>query len=70
MSSNNPKADDSLEYEKYLEALAGRSTKDHQAEPSDPLSEVKDMRLQQLAACRIKTAKELQDKMSKTEDDQ
>lgn len=69
-SDNKDKTDDSLEYKKYLEALAGESTKGHHAESSDPLAEVKDMRLQELAACRIKTAKELQDKMSKTEDDQ
>lgn len=64
-SDNKDKTDDSLEYQKYLEAQA-----DAQPEASDPLSEVKGMRLQQLAACRIKTAKELQDKMSKMEDDQ
>jgi hypothetical protein len=55
--------DDSFAYARSLEKAAKNIT------PEDPLTAVKDMRLQQLAACRIKTAKELQDKMAKTEDD-
>lgn len=39
------------------------------SESDDPLAAVKNMRLQQLAACRIKTAKELDAKMSQSEKD-
>lgn len=63
-STNNN--DDSLAYARSLE----RAGTNHTQETDNPLAAVKDMRLQQLAACRIKTAKELQDKMSKMEDDQ
>lgn len=39
------------------------------SESDDPLAAVKNMRLQQLAACRIKTAQELHAKMSQSEKD-
>lgn len=55
------KNDDSLAYARSLEQSHENTASE------DPLAAVKDMRLQQLAACRIKTAKELQDKMKKTE---
>jgi hypothetical protein len=57
--------DDSLAYARSLEKAAASES---QQEADDPLAGVKDMRLKQLAACRIKTAKELQNKMNKTED--
>lgn len=49
--------DTSLETTNALEDALRESKSD------DPLAAVKTMRLQQLAACRIKTAKALQDKM-------
>ena len=55
--------EDSLAYARSLE----KAEANNQQESDDPLAAVKDMRLQQLAACRIKTAKELKAKMSKKE---
>lgn len=50
LETNNEQADDSLAY-----AESQTELKD-----TDPLASIKDMRLQQLAACRLKTAEEIQ----------
>lgn len=59
--------DDSLEYARSLEKLQAKS--DSHLESDDPLAVVKELRLQQLAACRIKTANQLQAEMDKTKVD-
>ena len=53
--------DDSLAYARSLEKAEAES----QQAVNDPLAAVKNMRLQQLAACRIKTAEELKTNMDK-----
>lgn len=50
VSRTDEQADDSLEYAHAQE----KRTSD------DPLAAIKDMRLQQLAACRVKAAEEMQ----------
>lgn len=65
MSNIDQPSDDSLAYARSLE----RAEASNQQKSDDPLSAVKDMRLQQLAACRIKTAEELKAKMLKTNAD-
>ncbi len=62
----NGQSDDSLAYTRSLENAEAES----QYATNDPLADVKNMRLQQLAACRIKTANQLQAKMDKTKADQ
>ena len=63
MSTIDQPSDDSLAYARSLE----RAEANNQKKSDDPLAAVKDMRLQQLAACRIKTADELKTKMDKRE---
>lgn len=50
----NNRDDDSLAYERSLKQFQKNTPQD------DPLKVVKDMRLQQLAACRLKAANELE----------
>ncbi len=54
-------SDDSLAYARSLE----KAEVNNQKKSNDPLAAVKEMRLQQLAACSIKTQKELKVKMAK-----
>lgn len=61
MSNTDQPSDDSLAYARSLE----KAEASNQKTSDDPLAAVKDMRLQQLAACRIKTAKALKNDMSK-----
>lgn len=63
MSTIDQPSDDSLAYARSLE----RAEANNQKKSDDPLAAVKDMRLQQLAACRIKTADKLKTKMDKRE---
>ncbi|WNO59414.1 hypothetical protein [Rheinheimera sp. MMS21-TC3] len=49
-TTNEKQTDDSLAYENSQTELKA----------ADPLATIKDMRLQQLAVCRLKTAEELQ----------
>ena len=56
---------DSLAYARSLE----KAEANNQHKSNDPLAAVKDMRLKQLAACRIKTAEELKANMLKTKVD-
>lgn len=50
LETNNEQADDSLAYAESQTELKN----------TDPLATIKDMRLQQLAVCRLKTAEEIQ----------
>ncbi len=58
----NNRDDDSLAYEQSLKQFQKNTVQD------DPLAAVKDMRLQQLAACRLKTATELKAKNSQSQE--
>ena len=62
MSNTNQPLDDSLAYARSLE----KAETHDELEVNDPLAAVKDMRLQQLAACRIKTEKTLKNSMTKS----
>ncbi|MFQ3228924.1 hypothetical protein [Reinekea sp.] len=55
--STNEPTDDSLEYEKF------QAKSVHE----DPLAAVKELRLQQLAVCRVKAAEEIQTMTDKFE---
>jgi hypothetical protein len=60
--NTNEQTDDSLEYEKFQ----AKTVHD------DPLAAVKELRLQQLAVCRVKAAVEIQtmtDKLQANKDD-
>lgn len=65
MPNTDQPSDDSLAYARSLE----RAEASNHKKSDDPLGAVKDMRLQQLAACRIKTEEELRAKRLKTKVD-